>query len=1050
MPELDKLYSSEFEQQFKTLLTGFNKLNTDLSSTAKGLSKLDTSLKGVTKSRENLNKTAIDAEKLKQEAAKTDNLLIKKEQEITKAKALHLKKIQEIKKARQEQLKIQKQKLDIDIKEKKEVERLTKAKERETAQAKKATEAAKKQNRAYVQLSQKYTLAANKAKDLAVQYGVNSKQARRAAKEARKYGNQLKKIDARVGQHSRSVGGYFKSMLKGAVALGAGYLGVQSVIRLFGSSIKTIAGFEASMDKVKAVSGATGNEFKALVENAKLLGQTTSRSAQQVSGLQLEFSKLGFSTKEILQATEATISLSIAAGSDLAESAVVAASTVRGFGLSAKETQRIVDVMAKSFSSSALDLEKFKTTMAIVAPVAKSAGKDIEFVTAQMSVLSDAGIDASTSGTSLRNMFLELTKKGLTWEEGLQKINDSTNKAKTGLELFGKRGVTAALVLAENIDKAEGLEKSYDRAAGSAKKMARIMEDNLLGDTKKLSSAWEGWILNSNTGIIKLGRSLVQFATKTLGLLNDKTEERIDLTKLDNREMNLSFNALKDVNLSQEARIMLIGEINTEYGEYLPNLLNEKSSIDDITKAQEAANKQFRVKIIQQAFEEEMTEVIKKETQAYEELAVAQIDNAKTSQEIIFATDAAELAGLERDIRGAKLREDFSKTVIDNNEKEVENTRDKFKKIAELYNIAFSEIEKVLNSSAAVEEKVIDEKAKKQKEKVTGLSKERMSQIRAEARENLEINEMVQDSVDETNDKLEEAYQQNIDNEKKLTQLNKEEKEQRIEDDKEYAQLKKDLNQEIFNQGVNLANNLFSLQQAKLNAEASEIEDNFDRRIAAAEGNDSEQKRLERQKAEALYSVELQLAKSQKQQALLNIAVSTAQGIASAWASSAAFGPAGPAIAIGLTGLLVANAAVQVATINATPLPKPPQFDKGTKSAPTGGFIAGEKRGEFMSHKGKLSYVDKPTFFGDEYAGAEIIGGAKSARIIDDMQKQMMGDSSLQGGFSDTKQMESKLDMIVSAIEHNTPSFNIHKNGMFEVTRQRHKQIIRNRNKFQS
>lgn len=321
----------------------------------------------------------------------------------------------------------------------------------------------------------------------------------------------------------KKAGGLFRSMTKSILAAGAAMVSLRAAFMVVKNGMKTIVQFEKGMSEVRAITGATIKEFKALQENAILLGSTTSKTALQVAQLQKEYAKLGFTTSEILAATEATIDLSIAAGSDLADSAVVAASTIRGFGLSATETQRVVDVMAKSFTSSALDLEKFKTAMAIAGPVAKASGKSIEFTTARLGILADAGLDASTAGTSLRNMFLELNTKGLTWEQGLEKINNSTNKNVTALELFGKRGATAALILADNTMKAGELEESFNNAAGAAREMANIMEDNLAGDIEKAKSAWEGFILGLNDGtgaLSKAGRAIVQFGTRAVSSLN--------------------------------------------------------------------------------------------------------------------------------------------------------------------------------------------------------------------------------------------------------------------------------------------------------------------------------------------------------------------------------------------------------------------------------------------------------------------------------------------------------------------------------------------------
>ena len=49
-----------------------------------------------------------------------------------------------------------------------------------------------------------------------------------------------------------------------------------------GMAVKTFAGFEQSMAKVKAVSGATADEFNALEASAKKLGSSTRFTATQV------------------------------------------------------------------------------------------------------------------------------------------------------------------------------------------------------------------------------------------------------------------------------------------------------------------------------------------------------------------------------------------------------------------------------------------------------------------------------------------------------------------------------------------------------------------------------------------------------------------------------------------------------------------------------------------------------------------------------------------------------------------------------------------------
>ena len=64
------------------------------------------------------------------------------------------------------------------------------------------------QTGAYQRLSQQYTALAQKAKDMAVVYGVNSEESIKAQQEAKNLSDRLKEIDASVGQNQRNVGNY--------------------------------------------------------------------------------------------------------------------------------------------------------------------------------------------------------------------------------------------------------------------------------------------------------------------------------------------------------------------------------------------------------------------------------------------------------------------------------------------------------------------------------------------------------------------------------------------------------------------------------------------------------------------------------------------------------------------------------------------------------------------------------------------------------------------------------------------------------------------------
>jgi hypothetical protein len=285
-----------------------------------------------------------------------------------------------------------------------------------------------------------------------------------------------------------------------------------------GASFKVAADFESSMAQVKAVSGATAEEFKALEANALDLGSSTKFTASEVSGLQLEFSKLGFSAAEITKVTQSTLALAQATGSDLATSAEVAGATLRGFGLDAAETQRVTDVMAASFSSTALDMSSFQDSMKFVAPVAKAAGISIEQTTAMLGALANNGIKGSQAGTALRRIISELGATGGDVAGALKNLAGQGLNLADAKDEVGRSAQSALLVLTENIDVTDELTNSFSNATGTAAEMAGIMDDTSAGSLARMRSALEGaGIVIGKTlapHIEKLANFIASIATK--------------------------------------------------------------------------------------------------------------------------------------------------------------------------------------------------------------------------------------------------------------------------------------------------------------------------------------------------------------------------------------------------------------------------------------------------------------------------------------------------------------------------------------------------------
>jgi len=318
--------------------------------------------------------------------------------------------------------------------------------------------------------------------------------------------------------------------------------------------ITTFKDFEFQMAKVKAISGASDKEFKKLKDSAQELGRTTFFTASQVGELQLNLSKLGFRPEEILQSQEAILMLSTAMGEDLGRTATVVAASLRGFGESTEETGRFADAMAAAFSNSALDIEKFQTSMSKVSAIAAMAGFSFEETTGLLALLTNSGMEASIAGTSLRNILLHLQdptsdlsqRLGRTVHSGedlivaLKELSDSGIDVAGVMEIVDRRQVQAMNSFIAGADTLTEFNKILNASSGSAEDMADIMENTLGGALLKLKSAYEGLTL-----AFTQGSGFMQTAVENLAMTLNSLADRF--TSVDTRAERFVTTTIKDL-----------------------------------------------------------------------------------------------------------------------------------------------------------------------------------------------------------------------------------------------------------------------------------------------------------------------------------------------------------------------------------------------------------------------------------------------------------------------------------------------------------------------
>lgn len=314
----------------------------------------------------------------------------------------------------------------------------------------------------------------------------------------------------------------FKSASKQMQSAGKNLsMGLTAPLALVGaSSFKVAADFELAMAKVAAVSGGGDKALKSLTDQAKNLGATTSFSASEVSSLQLELSKLGFTTADLVGKdgmpgmTNSVLNLSKAFDTDLGETATVVGATLRQFGMDSKDTQKVTDIMAKSFGASALDLVKFSESMKNAGPVANEFGFSLEETTALLGVMANNGIAGSDAGTKLKMAFSELAKSGVPVKDTFTKLIQGGAGYTEAMDMLGTRAAILGPIFGKNLDDLSKLNTEFKNSSGTAQAMSDMMGNTTAGKLAEMQSAIEA-------AQIELGQALAPTILEVVNVVRD-------------------------------------------------------------------------------------------------------------------------------------------------------------------------------------------------------------------------------------------------------------------------------------------------------------------------------------------------------------------------------------------------------------------------------------------------------------------------------------------------------------------------------------------------
>ena len=213
-------------------------------------------------------------------------------------------------------------------------------------------------------------------------------------------------VNAHAAKSSGAIGKAFTAIGKAAkvaftVAAAAGAV-------MFVKAIKSAAEFEQAMAMVKAVTGATAEEFAALTEKSKQLGRDTKFSMIEIADGMTALGRAGFSANEIISAMDGVTALAASQMIDLGTASEITSNLIRGFGLEASEAERVANVLAATASSSNTTVQSLGESFKYIAPVAKQYGVSIEETASAIGILGNNGIQGTMATRSLSTALIGL------------------------------------------------------------------------------------------------------------------------------------------------------------------------------------------------------------------------------------------------------------------------------------------------------------------------------------------------------------------------------------------------------------------------------------------------------------------------------------------------------------------------------------------------------------------------------------------------------------------------------------------------------------------
>lgn len=333
--------------------------------------------------------------------------------------------------------------------------------------------------------------------------------------------------------------------VKGALATVGVGIGATAVVGVLKSSLQSYADLEDQVRRNRAIMSASAEQEKQLMQQTRDLGRSTKFTAQEVAEAQMYQAMAGMKTNEVLEMTPKLLKMSIAAGSDFAQTSDIVTDNLSAFGMSIGEVDRLMDVMVATSNNANTNVQMLGEAYKYVAASSRNF-ESFENINILLGVLADNGIKSGQAGRNLAAIYRRLANpskqvaNALTdlniqlYDQqgkfkGLKTISDELKKATANLTQEERNRYLAIIAGGEGMKILDSLmgttEEGYNKVANgvrNAKGATDKFADEMSNTTSNKIAQFESTLAHLK---ISIGEAFAPIATKWMEDFMKKVEE---------------------------------------------------------------------------------------------------------------------------------------------------------------------------------------------------------------------------------------------------------------------------------------------------------------------------------------------------------------------------------------------------------------------------------------------------------------------------------------------------------------------------------------------